>query len=81
MPPLSFFEFVRTGIRLGFKKNENVGLNSMHRPFAALSDRHIVDLLDANEVPAQLSDLRLLQCTVSALCSCIKRQNYASGTL
>jgi hypothetical protein len=75
-PPLSFIESVRTGIRLGFKKNETVGLNSMQRPFAALSDRQIVDFLDANEVPAQLSDLRLLRCTVPALRSCIKRQNF-----
>ena len=60
-PPLAFFDFVSAATRLGFKRVDKPGQLSMRRPFEALSDTTIVHFLDANEIPAELSDLRLLR--------------------
>ncbi len=59
--PLTFFDSMSAATRLGFKRVDKPGQLSMRRPFEALSDATIVHFLDANEIPAELSDLRLLR--------------------
>lgn len=62
-PPLSFSSAIANSFQLRYKRHEplNANASSISRPFAVLQDNQIIQFLDDNELPVELSDVRFIR--------------------